>query len=239
MTRPVATALPAVEEKPAYVRRMFAAIAPTYDLMNRLMTFGQDQRWRRLALEACDLPPHSTLLDIGTGTGDVAYAALATTPGLTAVGVDFTWEMMAAGRAKQVGLWLPFVQGDAFTLPFADATFDAVVSGFLLRNVVDRTAALREQVRVVKPGGRVVCLETAPPDNVLLGPLFRLYFFGIVPRIGALISGEGAAYRYLPQSTVDFPAPAMLRHLMELAGLRNVTYSEHLFGAVAIHSGMK
>lgn len=239
MTQTVATALPSAEEKPVYVKRMFAAIAPTYDLMNRLMTFGQDQRWRRLALAACDLPPHSSLLDIGTGTGDLAYAALATTPGLAAVGVDFTWEMMAAGRGKHVGLWLPFVQGDTFTLPFPDSTFDAVVSGFLLRNVVDRTAALREQVRVVKPGGRVVCLETAPPENVLLGPLFRLYFFGIVPRIGALISGEGAAYRYLPQSTVDFPAPAMLRHLMELAGLRNVTYSEHLFGAVAIHTGMK
>ena len=110
------------------------------------------------------------LLDVGTGTGDIAYTAMQQFPGVRAVGSDFTYEMMAAGVGKMPGLFLPFVQGDTFALPFADNTFDAVVSGFLIRNVVDRVAAFREMARVTKPGGRVACLETAPPTNALLEP---------------------------------------------------------------------
>jgi demethylmenaquinone methyltransferase/2-methoxy-6-polyprenyl-1,4-benzoquinol methylase len=132
-----------------------------------------------------------------------------------------------------------FVQGDAFALPFADNTFDAVVSGFLVRNVVDRVAVFREQARVTRPGGRVVCLETAPPQNTVLGPLFALYFFQIVPLVGGLISGDREAYTYLPHSTVGFPTPQELACAMEQANLRNVFYRERMFGTVAIHVGMK
>ena len=234
-----ASIVPTADERPVFVNRMFARIAPTYDLMNRLMTFGQDQSWRRKLLEACNLPPHGSLLDIGTGTGDIAYAAMQQYPGVSAVGSDFTYEMMAAGIHKVPDLALPFVQGDTFALPFPDDTFDAVVSGFLVRNVSDRKSAFREMARVTRPGGRVACLEIAPPTNALLEPFFRFYFFHIVPMIGGLISGDHTAYAYLPHSTVEFPAPAALAHIMQQAGLHNVVYHEYMINTVAIHVGTK
>jgi demethylmenaquinone methyltransferase/2-methoxy-6-polyprenyl-1,4-benzoquinol methylase len=231
--------VPPADERPVFVNRMFARIAPTYDLMNRLMTFGQDQGWRRKLLEACTLPPHGILLDIGTGTGDIAYAAMQQYPGARAIGSDFTYEMMAAGVDKMPGLFVPFVQGDTFALPFPDETFDAVVSGFLVRNVVDRVAAFREMARVTKAGGRVACLEIAPPTNALLEPFFRFYFFRIVPLIGGLVSGDRKAYSYLPHSTVEFPSPDALARLMEQGGLSNVFYHEYMINTVAIHVGTK
>ncbi len=231
--------MPAADERPVFVNRMFARIAPTYDLMNRLMTFGQDQGWRRKLLDAAAVPPHGKLLDIGTGTGDIAYAAMLRQPGVQAIGSDFTYEMMAAGVGKVPGLVVPFVQGDTFALPFPDETFDAVVSGFLVRNVVDRVAAFREMARVTRPGGRVACLEIAPPTNALLEPFFRFYFFRIVPLIGGLVSGDRKAYAYLPHSTVEFPPPEALARLMEQAGLSNVVYNEYMIKTVAIHVGTK
>jgi demethylmenaquinone methyltransferase / 2-methoxy-6-polyprenyl-1,4-benzoquinol methylase len=237
--KPVSTIIPPPAEKPRYVNQMFARIAPTYDRMNRLMTLGQDQRWRRALLDLADLPPHGTLLDVGAGTGDIAYAAQALLPGAQAVAADFTYEMMAVGQRRSTPRPLPFTQADTFALPFANDTFDAVVSGFLIRNVVDRAAALREQARVVKPGGRLLCLETTPPANALLSPLFRLYFFRVVPWLGGWISGDRQAYAYLPHSTIDFPTPAELQRMMELAGLHHVFYQEFMFGTVAIHVGTK
>jgi demethylmenaquinone methyltransferase/2-methoxy-6-polyprenyl-1,4-benzoquinol methylase len=239
MTTAQSPVLPALDEKPRFVNRMFARIAATYDLMNRLMSMGQDQRWRRELLDFCQLPPHGTLLDVGTGTGDIAYEAMRRFPGVQAYGTDFTYEMMAAGVGKLPGRVLPFSQGDTFALPYPDNTFDAVVSGFMIRNVVDRSAAFREQARVTKPGGRVVCLEITPPSNSVLGPLFSFYFFRFVPILGGIISGDRQAYSYLPQSTVDFPEPRVLQHLMELGGLRNVIYQERMLGTVAIHVGTK
>jgi len=233
------TILPDLDDKPRFVKTMFARIAPTYDLMNRLMAMGQDQGWRRELLAFCNLPPHGTLLDVGTGTGDIAYEAMIRYPGVQAYGADFTYEMMAAGVGKLPGRVLPFTQGDTFHLPYPDNSFDAVVSGFMIRNVVDREAAFREQARVTKPGGRVVCLETAPPSNTPLGPLFRFYFFRVVPILGGLISGDAQAYHYLPHSTVDFPEPKVLQHMMEGAGLHNVFYAERMLGSVAIHVGTK
>ena len=143
MTQHISPILPSADEKPVYVNNMFARIAPTYDLMNRLMAMGQDPGWRRLMLEHCNLPPRGRLLDIGTGTGDIAYEALRRYPGVEVVGSDFTYEMMAAGVGKAPDITLPFVQGDTYALPFPDNTFDAVVSGFMMRNVVDRVAAFQ------------------------------------------------------------------------------------------------
>jgi len=237
--------LPPPAEKAAYVNRMFADIAPRYDLMNRLMTGGQDVAWRRELIALCDLPAHGLLLDVGTGTGDIAKEALRQHPAVTAIGCDFTYEMMAVGmrnmdRARGQSRALStvqFSQGDALHLPFPDDTFDAVASGFLLRNVTDLNAALREQVRVTKPGGRVVCLETAPPSQVVLAPVVRFYLFRVLPLLGKLISPRGNAYQYLPASTVSFPSPAALALKMERAGLKNVFYRRKMLGAVAIHVG--
>lgn len=239
MTATPDSPLPTNVEKPVYVNRMFARIAPTYDLMNRLMSLGQDQQWRREMLDLCNLPPRGLLLDVGTGTGDIAYTAMQRFPGVAAFGADFTYEMMAAGVDKTPGLSLPFTQADTYHLPYAADTFDAVVSGFLVRNVVDRVAAFAEMMRVVKPGGRVVCLETAPPTNTLLGPIFQFYFFRVVPFIGGMVSGDREAYSYLPHSTIQFPPPDVLKQLMERAGLRNVVYHEQMMGTVVIHVGTK
>lgn len=236
MTR---TILPTAEEKPVYVNRMFARIAPTYDLMNRLMTFGQDQRWRNELLDLCNLPARGSLLDVGTGTGDIAYAAMDKQPSVRAFGADFTYEMMAAGVGKSLAHDLPFTQADTYELPYPDNAFDAVVSGFLVRNVVDRLAAFREMRRVTKPGGRVVCLETTPPNDSPIGRLSQIYVMRIVPLLGSLISGDGSAYSYLPQSTVTFMTPDALRQTMEQSGLRNVFYRMKMFNTVAIHVGIK
>ncbi len=227
------------DDKPAYVRRMFARVAARYDLINTAMTFGQDRSWRRELLELCDLPVHGRLLDVGAGTGEVARQAAARYSGVEVTAADFTREMILAAQAKRPSRRITFVQGDALALPFADDSFDATASAFLLRNVADRRAALAEQRRVTRPGGRVVCLETAPPQNVALEPLFRLYFFRLVPWIGGLVSGDAEAYAYLPHSTVGFPAPAQLAREMELVGLRNVIYRTLMLGAVAIHAGVK
>ncbi len=229
--------LPPPQEKPQYVNRMFAAVAPTYDLLNRLITGWQDVRWRREVIALCDLPPHGRFLDVGTGTGDLAAEAVRRHPSVTAVGCDFTYEMMAHGRHKASGR-IHFVQGDALDLPFPDATFDAVASGFLLRNVADVDRALREQVRVTKPGGRVVCLETTPPESALLEPLVRFHLLAVIPALGRLLSPAGDAYTYLPQSTVHFLKPQELAHRMERAGLAHVFFQRRMFGTVAIHVGM-
>jgi demethylmenaquinone methyltransferase/2-methoxy-6-polyprenyl-1,4-benzoquinol methylase len=231
--------LPAAEAKPAYVNEMFARIAGHYDQLNSLMTMGQDRLWRREALELTDLPANGSLLDVGSGTGKIAKTANEMFPAARVCASDFTWEMVQAGHAAQGAQNVYFSIGDTFQLPFDDDEFDAVISGFMMRNVVDRRAAFREQRRVTKPGGRVVCLETSPPHVVALGPLFRLYFFAIVPVLGGLLAGDARAYSYLPASTVDFPAPADLARIMELAGLRNVIYRTLMFGSVAIHVGTK
>ena len=244
---PAPSVLPPTSEKRSYVRRMFAAIAPRYDLMNRLMTLGRDQVWRRTVVRLCALPTGGRLLDVATGTSDIGYEALRFDPTLRVVGLDLTREMLLRGRRKHAGLTFPFadgpvlsfVEGDALTLPFADETFDAACSGFMMRNVTDVPAAFAEQVRVVRPGGRVVCLEITLPRTPVFGRLFHLYFFRIVPLIGGLISGQRDAYTYLPESVVAFPRPPELARVMEAAGLRDVRFQTAMLGTVAVHWGTK
>jgi demethylmenaquinone methyltransferase / 2-methoxy-6-polyprenyl-1,4-benzoquinol methylase len=231
--------LPSLGEKRSYVRNMFAAIAPRYDLMNRLMTFGRDQVWRRTVVRLCALPSGGRLLDVATGTGDIAYEALRRDPAAHVTGLDLTRAMMLRGRDKRQGRHFPFTEGDALALPFPEGSFDAACSGFMMRNVLDVRAAFAEQVRVVRPGGRVVCLEITRPRAPVFRRLFDLYFFGLVPLIGGLISGERVAYTYLPHSTVAFPAPPELREIMQAAGLQDVRYRLAMLGTVAIHWGTR
>jgi demethylmenaquinone methyltransferase / 2-methoxy-6-polyprenyl-1,4-benzoquinol methylase len=231
--------LPPPAEKRSYVRQMFTAIAPRYDLMNRLMTLGRDRVWRRTVVKLCSLPPGGRLLDVASGTGDIAYEALRQYPGSRPVGLDLTREMMMYGQGKHAGLSFPFVEGDALVLPFSDNMFEAATSGFMMRNVTDIRAAFAEQARVVKPGGRVVCLEITLPRTPVFGALFRFYFFKIVPFVGGLITGQRAAYTYLPHSALAFPRPPELARIMQSAGLRDVGYRLAMLGTVAIHWGTK
>ncbi len=231
--------LPPAEQKAVYVNQMFGKIAGRYDLMNRAMTLGQDVRWRRLLVQAAVLPPGGRLLDIAAGTGDIGFEALRRQPDLQVVAADFSLPMMLAGRRKPGSRRLDWLGADTFHLPFADDSFDAVASGFLLRNVVDVRSALAEQRRVTRSGGRVLCLETSPPPDNLLRPAIDFHLKQIIPLLGALIAGADEAYNYLPQSSIAFMAPDALAEAFAAAGLREVRYRRLMFGTVAIHVGKK
>ena len=229
--------LPPPEEKPTFVRNMFADAAQRYDRMNRLMTLGQDQRWRRLVVEACQLPAGGRLLDVATGTADIALEALRQHPDAFLIGTDFTHEMMRIGQAKDIDGRISFVEADALRLPFHDNSFDAATSGFLMRNVTDVKAAFAEQRRVVKPGGRVVCLEITRPATPIWRDIFHFYFFNLVPRVSSFFSSNKDAYTYLPHSTLQFPRPPQLAEIMRSVGLKNVTWRTLMLGTMALHIG--
>jgi demethylmenaquinone methyltransferase/2-methoxy-6-polyprenyl-1,4-benzoquinol methylase len=230
--------------KARYVRRLFGRIAHVYDLLNRLISFGQDKRWRRFAARLAALGPDQVGLDIGTGTGDLAIAMLqASAPGCRVIGIDFTREMLAIGHQKIARLGLSdrieLIQGDANHLPFADNTFDTCCSAFVVRNLPDLQHAFKEMGRVVKPGGKVVCLELSHPPGLLFSSLYHLYFDRAVPLIGKLIGKALEEYRYLPQSLALFPTAPQLKAIMEAAGWTSVRYYYLTFGVVAVHIGEK
>ncbi len=226
-------------ERASYVREMFGRIAPRYDLMNRLMTFGQDRRWRRYVLDVAALPARGALLDVATGTGDLALDTLKRDSAARAVGADFSAPMMLVGRERQGGSKVLWCEADALNLPYADSTFDAVTSAYLMRNVIDVPRAFAEQLRVVKPGGRVVCLDTSPPPRNLLRPFILLYFRFAIPTLGRLIARDPSAYQYLPESTQAFKTPEELAAIMRAAGLQQVSYRRFMFGTMAVHVGTR
>jgi demethylmenaquinone methyltransferase / 2-methoxy-6-polyprenyl-1,4-benzoquinol methylase len=234
--------LPDIDEKARYVERMFARIAPGYDRVNRVMTFGLDQGWRRQVVHHVAPPAGGACLDVGTGTGDFLPLLSSWSRDGLSVGVDFTLPMMQAGQSKLVSLGparAAFVSGDALRLPFPDDTFDAITTGFVMRNVTDIRQAFAEMYRVARPGGVMACLEVARPRSPLVRIGHRLYFEGVVPLIGQLLGGDRRAYTYLPQSARAFPAPAVLANLMREAGWIHVRYKLYSLGAVAIHVGAK
>ncbi|MCB8953906.1 MAG: ubiquinone/menaquinone biosynthesis methyltransferase [Ardenticatenales bacterium] len=225
------------QERAKYVQRMFAGIATRYDLMNRLMTAGQDVRWRRYVIRQARLPAGGSLLDIATGTGEIALEGLRQVPDLRAVGGDFTLEMMQAGRQRPERRRIRWVGADTLALPFADNTFDAVTSGFLMRNVIDVPGAFREQMRVTRPGGWVVVLESSPPKKNAMEPFIRFHLNTIIPTLGRLIAGHADAYRYLPESTQMFQDPDSLADIMRRVGFTDVSYRLFMFGTIAVHVG--
>jgi demethylmenaquinone methyltransferase/2-methoxy-6-polyprenyl-1,4-benzoquinol methylase len=233
--------LPPPEEKAVFVERMFARIAPGYDRMNRVMTMGLDRGWREFAVRAVAPPAGGYALDVGTGTGDFLTELAAWMPNGFAVGIDFTVPMMQAGLVKLDAAQgrAGFVGGDALRLPFADETFDAITTGFTMRNVSDIGQAFREIWRVARSGGAVACLEVARPRNSLLRLGHRIYFEQVVPRLTALLGGDATAYTYLPQSARAFPAPEALARIMQEAGWSEVRYKLLGFGAVAVHMAIK
>ncbi len=226
--------------KAAYVRSMFARIVPRYDLVNRLMTMGLDRRWRRIAVELAR-PRDAVALDLATGTGDLAME-LARQGSRFVVGADFCPEMVVAAVAKvqrnSGGVPISFLAGDAQQLPFADDTFDCLVNGFLLRNLSDLDGGLREFRRILKPEGRLVCLDLTHPSP-MLRPLFWPWFRLVVPALGGLVSGDFDAYTYLPDSLSTYPDADRLRDMMLAAGFTNATYRRMGMGTVAIHTAMK
>jgi len=225
--------------KAAFVRDMFAQIARRYDLMNKLMTAGQDRRWQRWVVHQAQLRHGDHLLDIGAGTGGIGRMALTQHGNLFVTAGDFTPEMMQVGRNYSYGSQIRWCGADALNLPFRDNCFDAVISGYLLRNVSDPLQALIEQRRVLKPGGRVVCLDTSPPPRNILYPLIMLHLKFGIPLMGRLIAGNSSAYQYLPQSTQAFMTPDKLADIMRLAGFDDVSYRRFMFGTIAVHVGIR
>ncbi|HMZ08767.1 MAG TPA: ubiquinone/menaquinone biosynthesis methyltransferase [Anaerolineales bacterium] len=224
------------QERASYVQSMFTKIAHRYDVMNRLMTGGMDVRWRKEVISLTKIRPHGSILDLGTGTGDLAREALTQYPKARVTAADFTLEMMRVGKKSGP---LNFSSADALHLPFLDKTFDAVVSGFLMRNVTDVQVALQEQYRVLKPGGRIVVLDTTKPKKNLLSPFIKFHMHVIIPTIGGLLSGMRDAYEYLPDSTEGFLTAEELLIRMAAVGFRRVQFKRLMFGTIAIHWGEK
>jgi demethylmenaquinone methyltransferase/2-methoxy-6-polyprenyl-1,4-benzoquinol methylase len=226
-------------ERADYVQHMFSRIAGRYDLMNRLMTAGQDRLWRREVIQRTALPRQGDLLDLGAGTGDLSREALEQYPGCRPVTADFTLAMMLAGKQRPRSAPLRWLGADALHLPFPDESFDAAVSGFLFRNVSNVRQALAEQRRVLRPGGRIVILDTTRPQRNLLTPLINIHFHYVIPTLGKLITGEGEAYTYLPESTENFlPAEQLAERMLE-AGFRQVGFRRRMLATIAIHWGTK
>ncbi|PKN25724.1 MAG: ubiquinone biosynthesis protein UbiE [Deltaproteobacteria bacterium HGW-Deltaproteobacteria-21] len=221
------------------VRRMFSTIASSYVLMNKVITFGMDSLWRRRLIRAASFPARAFILDVGSGTGDISLDASGMDRSLRPVAVDFTLEMMKEGRRRKGASRILWCCADASNLPFRDRTFDGVVSGYLLRNVEEVRAAVREQVRVVKPGGRIAALDTSPPPPGLLQPLVLLYFRFAIPFLGQTIARNRAAYEYLPGSTRAFLQPEKLAEIMEEEGLKNVRVQRFMLGTQVVLSGTR
>ncbi len=240
----------AQDDKASRVEQMFTAIAPSYDLNNRVHSFGRDQAWRRAAVKLAQLAPGDRVADVACGTGDLTLA-FAEAQGriepapAPVVGVDFTYAMLPLARGKagagdEAGAAARFVHGDALTLPMADASVDVLSIAFGIRNVGDAAAALAEFSRVLRPGGRLVILEFTVPRNPVARLGYNFYCGWLMPRTATLISGDrSGAYRYLPRSVSTFASAQELRDMMSAAGFGQVASSGLTFGIAACHVGVK
>jgi demethylmenaquinone methyltransferase/2-methoxy-6-polyprenyl-1,4-benzoquinol methylase len=222
----------------AQVRAMFDRIAGLYDGMNTVMTAGLHHRWRRRAADLAGVGPGARVLDVATGTGDLALElASRVAPGGEVVGVDFSERMLALAREKvSDAVGVSFVSGNALKLQFEDGSFDAATVGFGARNFSDLEQGLREMTRVVRPGGHVVVLEITTPTRPPLSTFFSLWFDRLVPALGRF-AGDAQAYDYLPSSVKRFPGPEQLAALMWRCGLRRVHYVLTAGGIIALHAG--
>ena len=215
---------------------MFDAIAPRYDLLNHVLSVGMDRGWRNRAVDALALPDHARVLDLCTGTGDLALAAVARARGASVIGVDFAAEMLRLGltkvRAASLDSRIRLVRGDAARIPVGDATCDAATIGFGIRNVAEPARALAEIARVVKPGGRLAILEFGQPRIPGIRTLYSWYFRYMLPLVGRLISKHQSAYSYLPASVGTFPPPAEFSKILAATGFSHVQAVPLTFGIV-------
>ncbi len=227
-------------DKAAFVREMFAKIAPRYDTANRIISAGMDEGWRRRAIALLQPPHGGRIVDLCCGTGDLVFHLLATDPALHVTGVDFCEPMLAKAReraGRQNGGNADFVEGDVMRLPFADNSFDGATMGFAMRNVVDIDTTLREAGRVLKPGARFVNLDMSKAPNRAWRACFDLYFYGIVPLVGGMIGGSRQAYTYLPNSLTLHPGAEALRERFAAAGFEHTGFVRLMGGSIAIHYG--
>jgi demethylmenaquinone methyltransferase/2-methoxy-6-polyprenyl-1,4-benzoquinol methylase len=228
--------------KRAYVQRIFSEIAPRYDLLNHLLSFNIDKRWRARAIAALEwrARPDGVYVDLCAGTLDVS-AQLSRQRGFTGtiVGADFAEPMLRAGSAKVAGTHAAPVVADALTLPLRDGSAAGAVVAFGIRNLADLDEGLREVARVLRPGGRFVILEFSTPRVPIVRTAYRLYFHRVLPAIGSLVSGHPTAYRYLPESVDSFPEAELLAQRMRRAGFSEVTWSALSFGIAALHVGTR
>jgi demethylmenaquinone methyltransferase/2-methoxy-6-polyprenyl-1,4-benzoquinol methylase len=235
--RPTNAASGAATSASARVGIMFGRIAGRYDLMNRVMTLGSDRRWRKLAVRVALADSAARVLDVGTGTGDMLMLAAGQSGVRRAVGVDLAPPMLqrARLRAASAGVTAGLALAGAASLPFRDQAFDALTTAFVLRNVPDLPLALAEMRRVLRPGGRLVCLEITRPRQGFRTSLFSLYFRFVVPVLGRVIAGDAEAYAYLPSSVDRFLGAAELSEAMRAAGFRTARFHYVGPGGVAVH----
>jgi len=230
-------------EQARRVREMFATIAARYDLLNHLLSGNIDKRWRRLVaktLSATLANPEARVLDVACGTGDLSLT-LFESGEARILGIDFCRPMLdiAAAKVSKSGFSLPFVEGDALDLPFADRSFEVATIAFGLRNLTSVEAGFKELWRVLKPGGRVAVLEFSKPRTPLLRSLFKIYFTKLLPLCGGLISGSKSAYQYLPDSVSQFPDQKELSNMMAQAGFEDVSFRNLTGGIAALHLGTR
>jgi demethylmenaquinone methyltransferase/2-methoxy-6-polyprenyl-1,4-benzoquinol methylase len=220
---------------------MFDAIAPRYDALNHLLSAGLDRGWRRRAVRELRLTGTERVLDMCTGTGDLAIEAATSRAGCArhVVGIDFAAEMLRLGaekiRQRGLGHAIQFARGDAMRVPLPDAACDAALVGFGIRNVADHAAACREFARILRPGSRLAILEFGMPRVPALRSLYAWYFRRVLPRVGALISRHGDAYSYLPESVADFPEPEAFMATIRASGFRDVRRITLSFGIVSLY----
>jgi len=240
------------KENPEEIKEMFNKISSRYVLMNKLMTFGQDRHWRKELIRLSGLKDGNSLLDVASGTGDVIIEAIQ--KGIKpekSTGLDFSPGMLEAARSRLTALFyrqtetepkiktVEWIEGDALKLPFKNRNFDVVTSAYLMRNVRVVDTAFSEQFRVLKPGGKIACLDTTPPEKSVTAPFINFYLIKIIPLLGSLISGNKSAYTYLPETTKAFKTAEELKAVMIKTGFVKVSYKKYMFGTIAVHWGEK
>jgi len=225
------------------VQRMFDRIAWRYDLLNRVISFRLDSRWRKKAVSAVVKSGHERILDLGTGTGDLTFAAAKSVRGQgKVIGLDFSFKMIQLARAKQQSEGNPradFLQASALLPPFRDDVFDGVMTAFVLRNVSDLRLFFVQSFRLLKPGGRLVSLDMFPPPKGIFALIYSLYFYRLMPWIGGFLANDRQAYQYLSDSVRQFVPPEIISEMLEQCGFENVVLQRFLFGAVCLHSANK
>jgi demethylmenaquinone methyltransferase/2-methoxy-6-polyprenyl-1,4-benzoquinol methylase len=230
------------EDRGAYVREMFARIAPRYDLANRVLTAGFDERWRRRAIALLAPPHEGRILDLCCGTGDLVFGLLRAESHLDVTGVDFCAPMLERARSRaqhEARGKAAFLEADVMALPFEENAFDGATMGFSMRNVVDVDRVLREVLRVLKPGARFVNLDVSKAPNRVWKRMFDVYFYRVVPLVGGIVGGSRQAYEYLPNSLTHHPNAAELRARFEKAGFADAGYKPLMGGSIAVHYGAK